>query len=351
MTPPRFGFIIPPGERDVMLKLGMLAERNGFDSIWIPDHLLDTSYYRPNPECWTMITIMAYSTTRVMVASGVTDPYRRHPSTLAQTVATLDQMFSGRIALGLGGGEAMSLVPFGMDFKDSLARLREATECIKKLWLSTPDEPVSYCGKYYSFNNAFLTTRSVSKPHPPIYLGVFSKKAMELVGELADGWYPLMSTPETFAEDIKVIERGATRAQRKLEQIDCMARVQTAVSKDREKAKEAARKGTRTTLATEPSFVKRLDPKLHMDRSFDVRTILASKDLRASLGRVGMQIPDKTVDMVCAAGTPDDCIESLERYIKKGARHIVVRNTWPDWEEVIGTYGSKIIPYLKQQHK
>ena len=108
MTTPRFGFIIPPGERDAMLKLGMLAERNGFDSIWIPDHLLDTSYYRLNPECWTMITIMAYNTTRIMVASGVTDPYRRHPSTLAQTVATLDQMFSGRIALGLGGGEAMS---------------------------------------------------------------------------------------------------------------------------------------------------------------------------------------------------------------------------------------------------
>jgi phthiodiolone/phenolphthiodiolone dimycocerosates ketoreductase len=350
MSPLRVGLIISPGEYRKMLSLAVFAEKNGFDSLWVPDHIISRSYYRPSPDCWTMITLIAQNTARLMVGSGVTDPYRRHPAQLAQTVATLDTMFPRRIALGLGAGEAMNLVPFGINFSEPLQRITEAVECIRKLLTSTPDKPVSHVGTYYSLSNAFLTITSPTKADIPIYLGVMGKKARQLVGRLANGWYPILTTPQTYAEDLKEIERGAEKGGRKLEQIDCVARVHMVVSRSGERAREAARKTARVYLTLNPTMLKRLAPDFHFDRSFDVKNVIATKNLLQRIETIGQNIPDNIADMACAAGRPDDCIEVFEEYAKSGATHIVAFNADPNPEETIALCGSKILPYLKQQY-
>src|SRR5437879_8673757 len=74
-----------------------LAEKNGFDSVWLEDHVLGGE---PSSitwlECFTLLTTIALNTKKMTFGPLVTDVLRRQPVTLAQTVASLDQISEGR---------------------------------------------------------------------------------------------------------------------------------------------------------------------------------------------------------------------------------------------------------------
>jgi phthiodiolone/phenolphthiodiolone dimycocerosates ketoreductase len=75
----------------------------------------------------------------------MTDPFRRHPAQTAQAVATLDRFSNGRVGIGVGAGESMNLLPFGLDWRtENVLRLKEATEVIKLLFDSSSAKPVKY---------------------------------------------------------------------------------------------------------------------------------------------------------------------------------------------------------------
>ena len=94
--------------------------------------------------------------------------------TLAQSAATLRLMTGGRCVLGLGLGEAMNLLPFGMKPSSQTARMREAVELIRLLWTSSFENRVSYKGRFYAFDGAWL---QFPNPGPvPIYVGALGPK-------------------------------------------------------------------------------------------------------------------------------------------------------------------------------
>ena len=66
-----------------------------------------------------------------------------HPARTAQTVATLSEITGGRVSLGIGAGEAMNIIPFGLPFdapKVRAERLAEAIQVIRLLWESDPQK-------------------------------------------------------------------------------------------------------------------------------------------------------------------------------------------------------------------
>ena len=122
----KFGNYIPAPAFKLLtiLRSVKAAEEVGFDSIWIADHLamIPVGYC---PEVWSILGSLAISTKYVMLGTGVTDPHRRHPALLAQTLATLDQMSRGRMVLGIGPGEAINLDPYGIPWDRPVARMVE----------------------------------------------------------------------------------------------------------------------------------------------------------------------------------------------------------------------------------
>src|SRR6266850_7120874 len=103
---PRLGYLLPTRERVMeghpetasLLALAERAEALGFDSVWVGDSLLA----RPRHEPLTLLAGVAGRTRRVKLGTAVLLPALRNPVLLAHQVATLDQISSGRIILGVG---------------------------------------------------------------------------------------------------------------------------------------------------------------------------------------------------------------------------------------------------------
>ena len=131
----RFGCFLPvpavPVEK--LLRIAQVNEEAGFDSLWIPDHLL----FIPHgivPEAWSTLAAVAVATKKATLGTCVSDPHRHHPAVLAQKVATVDRISGGRAILGIGAGEAMNVVPFGIDWNRPVSKLVEAVKIIRGFW-------------------------------------------------------------------------------------------------------------------------------------------------------------------------------------------------------------------------
>src|ERR1700730_4486355 len=179
--------VVPPVEA---VQLGLYCEKLGFDTLWAVDHLIDNGGMKPEP--WTTISAIGAQTKKVHFSTGVTDAQRSHPARTAHSVATLAELTGGRVSLGIGAGEAMNLVPFGLPFDKPgirAQRLAEAIQVIRLLWASTRSKPVSFQGTYFQLKNAWLDTPT--KYSPKIFVGALGGSyGLKVAGELGDGWIP-----------------------------------------------------------------------------------------------------------------------------------------------------------------
>ena len=164
----KFGVYVSSARKNPfeVVEQGIAAERAGFDSFWFPDHFIDDNIYIEHSETWTVLTAVGLKTKDILIASGVTDHLRRHPSATAHILATLDVLTSGRTILGIGAGEKMNLTPFGIDWTKPVAKLREAVQVILRLWSSSPRNPVDYDGEFYKPRKAFLADKSDTEASP-----------------------------------------------------------------------------------------------------------------------------------------------------------------------------------------
>ena len=115
------------------------ADRLGFDTAWLHDHLLNQNDIAlPEDEGWTVLTALLVQSTRIRGGLMVTANTFRHPGLLAKMVTTLDIISGGRVEVGLGAGwfEAehrqygLDLPPIG----ERMRRLEESCQILEALW-------------------------------------------------------------------------------------------------------------------------------------------------------------------------------------------------------------------------
>src|ERR1700742_3211670 len=103
-----------------------LADDSGVDSVWV------TENWGQDP--FTLLSLLAYETKRIKLATGIVHIYARSPAVLAQHVATLDQLSGGRVILGLGPSGPRVVEHFhGVKFEKPLTRMREYVDIINLL--------------------------------------------------------------------------------------------------------------------------------------------------------------------------------------------------------------------------
>jgi dimethylsulfone monooxygenase len=185
--------------------MAIRAEELGYDSAWIPDHLnnarLAPGEQGPSLECFTSVTAILMRTKKLVVGPHVFCNVFRNPGLLAKMLTTLDEFSHGRVILSLGGGwfkeEAVSYgYHWNEDHDVRLEQVREATHIIKALW--TQDR-VTFKGKHYSVENAYLEPKPYTKPHPPIWVPGESTPAREMVKAYGDVWLIYSKSPEMVA--------------------------------------------------------------------------------------------------------------------------------------------------------
>jgi probable F420-dependent oxidoreductase len=184
------------------------AEADGFDSVWLCDHLLYRTAGEPDRgiwECWTLLAALAEATQRVELGTLVLCNTFRHPAILAKMATALDEVSQGRLILGLGAGwNEPEYLAFGQPFDHRASRLDEAVQLLRPL---LRDGHVDFAGHYYQALDCDDLPRGPRAGGPPLLLGGEGPRMLRLTAQYADLWNTgYLGQPETLAAPRSRIE-------------------------------------------------------------------------------------------------------------------------------------------------
>src|SRR5438309_8747649 len=127
-------------------------------------------------------------TKRLKLGTGVCLVIQRDTIQTAKLVASLDQISSGRLLFGTGGGwKAEEIENHGTEFTSRFKKMREQIEAMKEIWTKSTAE---YHGDLVDFSPMMTWPKPVQKPHPPVILGGAFPWAARRAVRYGDGWYP-----------------------------------------------------------------------------------------------------------------------------------------------------------------
>ena len=193
----------PPG---LLLDCAVAAEDAGFDGVTCSDHF--QPWWEPGHagQAYVWLGASLRATRRIPFGPAVTAAlHRYHPALVAQTFATLEVMFPGRVFLGLGSGEALNESPFGGEWPSPRGQLEALEEALILILRLFDGERVDHAGKFFQTKSAYLHTRPMKRP--PIYIAAFKPGVARLAGRYADGL--LTSADSTVLGKIEDAWRGA----------------------------------------------------------------------------------------------------------------------------------------------
>ena len=204
------------------------VEAGGGDSLWIPEHPVipvgpQPSFpaaadgqlpepYNRGADPFIALTVAATVPTKVKLGTGICLLPEREPLVTAKTIASLDLYSGGRVVIGVGAGwlrEETEIM--GTEFRLRWKRMRETVEAMKVLW-TQPE--AGYEGDLVRFPAVRCEPKPVQLGGPPVLLGAHGPKALEWVARSYDGWFPLVQSPEAFAQQMTTLRQLTREAGR-----------------------------------------------------------------------------------------------------------------------------------------
>jgi coenzyme F420-dependent glucose-6-phosphate dehydrogenase len=314
-----------------LLEYSVLAEQEGFDSVFISDHFQPwrhTGGHAPFSLAW--MGALGARTTRIKIGTSVLTPtFRYNPAIVAQAFATLACLFPERVIMGVGTGESLNEVPAtGLPWpepKERTARLKEAVTLIRTLW---SEERVSFSGQYYKTDKATIYDRP--KTPLPIYVAGAGPLIAKYAGQIADGFICTSGkAPELYRETLLPnVAAGLQMSGRRPEAIDRMIEMKVSFDSDRVRAMEDTRYWA--ALALSPEEKMSVEDPLEMERLADALPT------------------ERAAKRWLVASDPDEHVEQIRPYLELGFRHLVFHAPGPDQSRFIKLYASQVLPRLRR---
>jgi len=202
-----FGLITcqrPPGDARTdealyadALDVAALAERLGFDSVWVSEHhFVDDGYM---PSLLPVAAAIAARTERVRIGTALLLAPLHDPVRLAEDAATVDLLSGGRFTLGLGlGWREEEFEGLGIPLRARRRRLEDSIAVLRQSWsdgvvTGTPSAP---------HPGMAVTPKPPRAGGPPIWIGGFAEPAVRRAGAIADGFMGSDVTPAGLAEAV-----------------------------------------------------------------------------------------------------------------------------------------------------
>jgi alkanesulfonate monooxygenase SsuD/methylene tetrahydromethanopterin reductase-like flavin-dependent oxidoreductase (luciferase family) len=193
VRPLKVGLHLPETERIApwqdLAGMCRLAEDVGFDSIWVPDHLL---YVQPDREpvgpweCWSILSAVAAVTTCVEIGPLVLCTNFRNPGLIAKMADTVDEISGGRLILGLGAGwHEPEYRAFGFPYEHRVGRFAEAFTIIRTL---LHEGAIDFQGKHYTLRDCELRPRGPRPVGPPLLIGSRGDQILRMTAPHVDFW-------------------------------------------------------------------------------------------------------------------------------------------------------------------
>ncbi len=204
---------------DVTVANWQRYERDGWDSLWIPDHLIPPSG-EPGPflEAWTALAGLAALTNTVRVGILVSSNTFRNPGVLGKMAVTVDHISHGRAALGIGAGWFVAEhEAFGIEFPETGERVSRYGEALALLDRFLRNDTTTFEGTWYTLKEAPNRPAPV-QPRLPIMVGAHGPRTISLAARHADIWNS-RGTVEEMRERSDRVTAAAEKAGRNPDEI------------------------------------------------------------------------------------------------------------------------------------
>jgi 5,10-methylenetetrahydromethanopterin reductase len=305
------------------------AEQRGFTAVWQADSRLVR-------EATVPMAAFAATTERIKVGSGVVDIWTRNPARLASLFATLDDLAPGRILAGLGAWWDPLATKVGVSRARPLTAMREVVTVVRGL---LANETVTFHGDFVHLDGVELdyVHQERRAKDVPIYIGATGMKMMELTGEIADGVVlNYLVSPSYNEEAMEHLAIGAARAGRTVDDLDRPQLVVCSVDEDRGAGLDGARLLVTQYLGQQPHIMKASGVSSDLlDEIARVITWPATHDQVVAASRL---VPDDVVQMICAAGSPDEVRVKVAEYVAAGCTCPILYPLGPDVRLMIDTF-------------
>jgi alkanesulfonate monooxygenase len=270
------------------------------------------------------------------------------PTLLARQLATIDQLWRGRVALHvITGGNAEELKQDGNlvhDKDERYARTGEFLDIVKAEWSS--DKPFSYSGKYYQVQNGFSQVKPYRSEGIPIFVGGGSDAAIEVAGKHADT-FALWG--ESYAQVRDVTSRvraAAAKHGRPTPRFSLSVRPIIAETEEKAWAKADAILERATALQDVTGYRKPADGHA----TAGARRLLALAEQGSRIDkRLWTEIAKLTganSNTTALVGTPEQVAEVFRDYYELGVSHFLIRGFDPLIDAI--EYGRELIPVTRR---
>ncbi|MDJ0767505.1 MAG: LLM class flavin-dependent oxidoreductase [Ilumatobacter sp.] len=305
------------------------AEERGFEAVWQADSRLVREASVP-------MAAFAASTESIKVGSGVIDIWSRNAARLASMFSTLDDLAPGRIICGLGAWWDPLAAKVGIERARPLTVMREVVDAVRAL---LGNETVTIDGVHVHLDGVELDyVHQERRPKDvPIYIGATGMQMMELTGEIADGVVlNYLVSPDYNRRALEHLAAGAAKAGRTVDDLDRPQLVVCSVDEDRQAALDGARLLVTQYLGQQPHIMKASGvPESLLDEVHKVLTWPATHEQVVEASKL---VPDDIVQMICAAGTADECRKKVAEYMANGCTCPILYPLGDDVRLMIDTF-------------
>ena len=290
---------------DELLEMAERADATPvFEHVWVGDQIMA----KPRMESIVLMAGMAARTQRVKIGVACMASFpSRHPVVLAYQWASLDLLSHGRMILGacMGVPESSNLarveqVNMGITNAERAPRLEETIVLLRQLWT---EDHVTFNGRFYKLDGAFIEPKPVQQP-PPIWvignpglrtgLPHVIERNLRRVARLGDGWMTTAWPAADFAELRSRICAYARDYGRSFEGLPCALYYNININNDREAAIQESQR-----------FLEEYYTPI--------------------------KFPRHQVEGWVACGTPAQCTQQLQTFVDAGATDILLR--FPSWDQ------------------
>ncbi|HEY9294547.1 MAG TPA: TIGR03842 family LLM class F420-dependent oxidoreductase [Microlunatus sp.] len=331
-----FGIVLqtnPPAARTVAL--ARLAEEYGFSHVWTFDsHLLWEEPY-------VIHSRILAETRKVTVGPFVTNPATREPTVTASVFATLNEMYGNRTICGIGRGDSAVRVTNGKP--TTLAELREAIMIIRGL----------ANGEEVDLRGARLRLPWAGDSRLDVWVAAYGPKALQLTGEVGDGYILQLADLDIARWMIKVVRDGAAAAGRDPSKIKFCVAAPFYVGDDLDHMRDQVRwfggmVGNHVAdlvarYGADGGLPSALTDYIKPRRGYDYNEHGRAGNTHADF------VPDEIIDRFCILGTEQDHIAKLQQLKEIGVDQFAGYLQHDAKEGTLRSYGETVIPALHER--
>ncbi len=305
------------------------AESRGFEAVWQAESRLVRD---------AIVPMAAYAavTNHLKIGSGVINNWTRNIGLLASTFLTLDDLAPDRIICGIGAWWDPLAKNVGIDRTKPLKAMRETVTILKRLLNM---ERVSFDGEFIHVNGIELdVVHGRKEPRKvPVYIGATGDNMMEMTGEIADGAVLNYCVPPEYnISALELLEAGAKKSGRKLEEIDRPQLIVCSVDHDHDQAIDTTRELLTQYLAQQPHIAKASG--VSQDVVARIQSILGWPATHEQISKAKHLVPEDLILRITASGTPDEARKKVNEYVQNGCTCPILYPVGGDVHLLIDTF-------------